>query len=414
MSRQSTNKARRIVKNLIPGQVIPVGSQPWGVAVDDINHTAYIANSGETTITPINTDSLAPGQKINLSYKPDRLLLNKVNSTLYALSIDGYITPINTKSNTPGTNISVGFDPESADIDERNNILFVANYFASQIHCIDMTTGKPTPGSPIYLSVKPGDIVVDETNDTLYVLYGEEDPQGYVLPLSATPPYAPKGNPIPIGFAPWAMVLDKTNQLLYVGINNDEISIVYTSDNTSSIDSLNVPKSPGGSISCMAVDEAYQILYVVYQDNVFKSSLYAIKTDTNYASPPAYVGDLVDGVAVDQKTHTIWTTSVKDNTTTPVQINFAKVVISAPQAGGHVPPGQVLLSGSGEPGAMIRIRLIARESAVAMNLPPVIVGRDGLWRTTARIATPGKYSMVALQYVGSVPTLQCTMNFTVA
>ncbi|WP_147284604.1 YncE family protein [Pandoraea pulmonicola] len=92
---------------LIPASPIATGSKPWGVMVDEENFTVYVANSGSTTITTIDTRSQQPGDLINLQHSPEAIILNKRSHILYALSFSAYVTPVDTRTNKPGAPLSL-------------------------------------------------------------------------------------------------------------------------------------------------------------------------------------------------------------------------------------------------------------------------------------------------------------------
>lgn len=403
---------------LIPATPIPTGSKPWGVAVDEENFTAYIADSGNTTITTIDTRSHNPGNPVNLQHSPDHIILNKRKHVLYALSFEGYVTPVDTKTNKPGVPLDLGggfarVTTDSITLDEKNDILYVGDYYGQAIYCIDLKTGKPTPYSPIQLSDQVQDIEFEESNNTLYALFGAEEDQGYVIPINAD--NQSQGTEVEVGYGPWTMVLDRTNHYLYISNADGTITILNTISNAAHIHAINVKLH---DISSLAVDEELQILYVVDRGDVDSDgTVLAIKVNVQEPKVDSslQVGFLADGIAVDQRTHTVWVTNMDSNTATPIQPKFSDVRIVHPNANGVVSAGSVRFSGVGEPDSAVRVTVTTANKAHKLILPLCFVNeKNDEWEVNGTIKAPGKYIATARQFVGKIEMSRYIVRFTVS
>jgi DNA-binding beta-propeller fold protein YncE len=405
--------------HMIPGTPIPAGPKPWGILVDEDNSTAYVCDSGGSNVLPISTKALTPGNPIQLAHSPDLAVLNRRTHTLYALSIDGYVMPIDTRTNDAGTPISVegGFpraDTESIVLDQKNDILYVADFFGGRIYIIDPKTGKQMPGSPIVLNVRPQDIEIDEANDTLYVLYTVDNPSnpGYVLPIS-TRSLDPAVDPIAVGYAPFVMVLDKVSRYLYIANDDRRITTVFTPTNTVDIGAID---HAGLNMAAMAVDEGYQILYVVGSDDSAerRGRVVIFRADVGKVDGSVSVGDLPNGIAVDQDMHTVYVTSITDGTVIPLQPRIDEVHIDVPKPNGSVPAGEVRFSGTGQPGAMVRLQVVPEDRPRHLVFPPTGCDEKGRWVLTGSLLSSGTYAAVARQFMGSVETSRSIVRFNVS
>ena len=74
--------------------------------------TAYVANNGAGTVTPIRTATNTPGPPITVGRFPRVIAITPDGRTAYVANQDsGAVTPICTATNTPGKPITVGSDP---------------------------------------------------------------------------------------------------------------------------------------------------------------------------------------------------------------------------------------------------------------------------------------------------------------
>ena len=74
--------------------------------------TAYVANSGSGTVTPIRTATNTAGKAITVGTCPADIAITPDGKTAYVLNFgSGTVTPIDTASNTAGKPITVGRGP---------------------------------------------------------------------------------------------------------------------------------------------------------------------------------------------------------------------------------------------------------------------------------------------------------------
>ena len=66
-----------------PGTAIPVGSDPFGIAITPDGKTAYVTNDGSDTVTPIDTATNTPGTPIPVGSIPDGIAITPDGKTAY-------------------------------------------------------------------------------------------------------------------------------------------------------------------------------------------------------------------------------------------------------------------------------------------------------------------------------------------
>ena len=174
-----TNTARR---------PITTGSDPSAIAITPDGKTAYVANFGSYTVTPIATATNTPGPPITVShpYTTDYLTAFAITpdgETIYVASdvssdiADGswtLVTPIMTRSNTAGPSFTAGLGSSSAiAITPDGKTAYVANWTPFAVGPGTVTpiaTATNTAGAPITVGGAPRAIAITPNGKTAYVL----------------------------------------------------------------------------------------------------------------------------------------------------------------------------------------------------------------------------------------------------
>ena len=74
--------------------------------------TAYVANYGDDTVTPISTAYESAGTPIDVGSEPHAVSVTPNGPTAEVVNLaDDSVTPIDTATNTAGTPIGAGLDP---------------------------------------------------------------------------------------------------------------------------------------------------------------------------------------------------------------------------------------------------------------------------------------------------------------
>jgi YVTN family beta-propeller protein len=187
---------------------IPVGAQPYGLAVTPDGKTAYVSNQGASTVTPIDTATNTAGTPIPVGGAPRQIAITPDGSTAYVANMSSAsVTPINTATNTAGTSIPVPCSgPDAAAIAPANSTLYVTCFGAPGINpasygaVVPINTATNQPGTPILVSAHPQGIAADPAGGAIYAT---DAFQSAVTPINSSTgsPESPIHLPGPYGIA---------------------------------------------------------------------------------------------------------------------------------------------------------------------------------------------------------------------
>jgi YVTN family beta-propeller protein len=126
---------------------VPVGSQPYGVAVSPDGTRAYIANGGSDNVSVINTITNTVVTTIPVGNGPMGLCVSPDGSSVYvANQNNNTVSVINTSSNTMVATIAVGSMPWSVCITPDGAKVYVVNYgfvaFGCKVTVINTATNS--------------------------------------------------------------------------------------------------------------------------------------------------------------------------------------------------------------------------------------------------------------------------------
>ncbi len=198
----------------------PVGSSPYGLAVDTANDRLYVANQGSDNVTVLNaTTGAAEGA------------------------------------------IGVGVEPRSVAVNESSGRVYVTNWGSNNVSVIDAATDTVLGSVPV--GGMPEDILVDSANGYVYVTNWQSDNVTVFSCASDTV----EGS-IAVGTTPTGLLLNPANDEVYV-VNRDSYNLsVIDGSNNSVVETVALP-SQSGPVE-MTLDSATGDLFVTdwYSNNV--------------------------------------------------------------------------------------------------------------------------------------------------
>jgi YVTN family beta-propeller protein len=172
--------------NTVTGSPIPVGRQPFGVAVTPDGSKVYVANDADGTVSVIVTTT-------------------------------NTVTPI-----------SVGIGPVGVAATPDGSKVYVANSGSHTVSVISTATNTVT-GSPIPVGGSPFGVAVTPDGSKVYVAEGSE---GTVSVIS-TATNTVIGSPIPVGSTPFGVAVTSNGSKVYVANGGDgTVSVISTATNT--------------------------------------------------------------------------------------------------------------------------------------------------------------------------------------
>ena len=126
--------------------------------------TAYVANYGSNTVTPITIATNTPGTPItvgSVGCAPYGIAITPNGQTAYVtINCSGTVTPITIATNTAGTPITVGSGPRGIAITPNGQTAYVANGSTNTVTPITIASNTPgtaiTVGSgPYFIAITP-------------------------------------------------------------------------------------------------------------------------------------------------------------------------------------------------------------------------------------------------------------------
>jgi YVTN family beta-propeller protein len=209
------------------GTPIPVGTNPYGVAITPDGTTAYVTNSGDNTVTPITTATNTPGTPIPVGNGPIGIAITPNGKTAYVTnSISNTVTPITTATDTPGTPIAAGSYPSAIAIAPNGATAYVSDGSANTVTPINLVTN--TPGTPIPVGNEPGAITITPDGSTAYVADGGASA---VTPINLATNTAEA--PIAVGPTPIGLAASPLGGLVYEdSLGDNTLTPIDTATNT--------------------------------------------------------------------------------------------------------------------------------------------------------------------------------------
>jgi YVTN family beta-propeller protein len=267
------------------GTAIAVGSAPVAVAITPDGKTAYVANLNSDSVTPIATATNTAGTAITVGSGPQSIAITPDGKTAYvANSGSGSVTPIDTASNTAGTAITVGDNPQSIAITPDGKTAYVANSGSGSVTPI--ATATNTAGTAITVGTGPQSIAITPDGKTAYVANSGSDS---VTPIATASNTA--GTAITVGSGPFAIAITPDGKTAYVANSgSDSVTPIDTASNTART-AITVRSTP----NAIAITPDGKTAYVT---NGGSSSVTPINTATNTAGTAITVGAFPAGIAI--------------------------------------------------------------------------------------------------------------------
>jgi DNA-binding beta-propeller fold protein YncE len=200
---------------------VRVGPYPGGLAVDPANHTVYVTNTGEHTVSVIDTrhchagdtshcaSQTPPAVSVANASGPLAIAIDHATSTAYVTDTlfpfnPGAMSLINTRhchagdtsgcaSQTPAAIPLPAGVGSSVHIDSATNTIYVANQNDSSVsvingrRCNASNMSHCHPIRKVEAGSNPSDLTIDPQNDTVYVP-NFFDNDASVFPTSKSPP----------------------------------------------------------------------------------------------------------------------------------------------------------------------------------------------------------------------------------
>lgn len=224
-----------------------VGAEPTASALDVVNKTLYVANSGSGTVTPISTTTGLPGPAIHVGGFPIALAASSSGSRLYVVDVESttaaQLVVVDVTNNTPVKHITLGELPHSIAVSPNGRMAYVTE------------TGEPVLDT------------LETTYESVYAPVSLAPPGGNVLPIDLTTGQIEP--PIPVGTDPMGIALADNGTVAWVA--NDGSGTVQELNLSTRTPGLAIPVgsgpqqvavSPSGHTAVVTVAGAGQVALI--------------------------------------------------------------------------------------------------------------------------------------------------------
>jgi YVTN family beta-propeller protein len=271
-----------------PGDAIPVGRAPAGIAITPNGKTAYVTSEISHSVTPIDTATNTPGAAIRGVFFAFGVAIAPDGKTVYVTNVHLHaVTPIDVATNKPGTAIPVGSRPRGIAITPDGKTAYVANQGSNSVTPINLATN--TPGSAIPVGRDPAGIAITPDGKTAYV-----------------------ANELSNSVTPIATATNKPRTAISLGANTEPVAVAITPDGktayvtnifSNSVTPIKIPTNkPGAAIPVaggpagIAITPDGKTAYVAR--SLFSDFVTPIDTATNTPGTAITVGSGPRGVAI--------------------------------------------------------------------------------------------------------------------
>jgi YVTN family beta-propeller protein len=147
---------------------VPVGSDPFCVAVDPSTDTVYVTNNGSNTVSVIDGATKTVTATITVGGAPAGVAVDPSTDTVYVTNNgSNTVSVIDGATNTVTATVNVGSDPEGVGVDPKTNTVYVANARSATVSVIDGATNTVT--ATVTVGSDPEGVGVDPNTNTVYV-----------------------------------------------------------------------------------------------------------------------------------------------------------------------------------------------------------------------------------------------------
>jgi YVTN family beta-propeller protein len=307
------------------GGPIPVGSGPWGTAVDPTTNRIYVVNGSASTVSVIDGTTNGVLATIPVGTFPSEAAVNTATHRVFVTNGgDNTVSVVDSTTNAVIATISVGANPFGVAVNQTTNRVYVANSSANTVTVIDGATNTVV-GLPIPVGSGPDGVAVNAVTNRVNVANFSDSTISVVDGASDTVAATVTGLSFPI----YVAVNPVTNRIFVANNGGNSLSVIDGSNDTV----IGSPLPLGGTPFGVGVNPNTNRVYVAMNGN---NTVRVVDGGTNaLIGSPVGVGTSPFGVAVNAVTNRVYVVNNGSNTASVIGVPFST-------GGGTATPGSAV------------------------------------------------------------------------
>ncbi len=206
-------------------------------------HEAFIANSGSSSVTPVNLTNSTSLTSYSTGSVPEGIVVTPNDSQVFvANSQSNTVTPYILSTSTTGSPISVGVDPIALAVTPDGSTVYVANYQDHSVTPIDTSTDTALPPITVGDHSAPRALAISPDGKTLYVATYSSSNQGFITIVSI--PTGVITGYITIGGGLDGLSVTPNGQTLYVADATNNVVYAYATSTDTLLATITVGTTP--------------------------------------------------------------------------------------------------------------------------------------------------------------------------
>lgn len=205
---------------------VPVGKEPKGVAVTPDGTKVYVTNTNSSTVSVIDTATNIVIANVSVGIYPLGVAVSPDGNKAYVTNYgSGNVSVINTANNTVTTTISVGSIPSGIIVNSAGTKAYVANHGSNTVSVINTTTDTVIATVPV--GSGPFGVAVNLAGSKAYVTNSVSNTVS-VIDTSTNTVIAT----IPVGSIPSGIAANPSKKVYVVNHGSNTVSVINTITNS--------------------------------------------------------------------------------------------------------------------------------------------------------------------------------------
>ena len=256
----------------------PVGTNPWGVAVNPSGTRAYVSNRDSNSVSVIATASNSVVATIPIGSSPGGVAMNPAGTRAYVAKFgSASVSVIDTASNSVVATVPVGTNPWGMAMSPTGTRAYVVNLSSDSVSVIDTASNSVVATVPV--GTNPWGVAVNPTGTRAYVTNANSNTVS-VIDTASNSLVAT----VPVGNNPAGVTVNPAGSRVYVAnAVSNTVSVIDTASN-SVVVTVAVGSNPHG----VAVNPSGSRAYVA---NAISNTVSVIDTASNAVVATVAVGN---------------------------------------------------------------------------------------------------------------------------